>query len=177
MIPQTKWFDRTWEFNFPVGYFPVILERFRGTPARIEELVKSFPAEIITVRIGEAWSIQEHIGHLLDLSDLDEQRLSDYLMGTETLSPADVENKKTYESNYNAQALQHILRAFRNSREKIVQKLEQLTDEQVGRIAIHPRLKQSLRLVDWLYFMAEHDDHHIARMSYNARTLLVLAKK
>lgn len=171
MIPQTKWFDRKWEFNFPVGYFSVILERFRGTPARIEDLVQSVPAEIITQRIGEAWSIQEHIGHLLDLSDLDERRLADYLAGAETLSPADLQNKKTHEADYNSQVLQNILRDFRKSREEIVKKFEHLTEEQASRKAIHPRLKQSLRLIDWLYFMAEHDDHHIARMRNNAGVL------
>jgi hypothetical protein len=29
---------------------------------------------------------------------------------------------------------------------------------------LHPRLKQPMRLVDHLYFAAEHDDHHLARI-------------
>jgi hypothetical protein len=29
---------------------------------------------------------------------------------------------------------------------------------------LHPRLKQPMRLVDHLYFVAEHDDHHLARI-------------
>jgi hypothetical protein len=28
----------------------------------------------------------------------------------------------------------------------------------------HPRLKTPMRLVDHLYFVAEHDDHHLARI-------------
>jgi hypothetical protein len=28
----------------------------------------------------------------------------------------------------------------------------------------HPRLKTPMRLVDHLYFAAEHDDHHLARI-------------
>jgi hypothetical protein len=27
---------------------------------------------------------------------------------------------------------------------------------------MHPRLKQPMRLVDHLFFVAEHDDHHLA---------------
>ena len=27
---------------------------------------------------------------------------------------------------------------------------------------LHPRLKQPMRLVDHLFFAAEHDDHHLA---------------
>jgi hypothetical protein len=28
----------------------------------------------------------------------------------------------------------------------------------------HPRLKTPMRLVDHLYFVAEHDNHHLARI-------------
>lgn len=171
MTPQTNWLDRQWEFNIPIGHYPCILERFRGTPARTEEIVKSLPPEILTVRVNNAWSIQEHIGHLLDLGELDDRRLADYLSGAEVLSAADMQNRKTYEANYNANAILNILRELRKSREEIVRKLEALTEEQVGRSAMHPRLKKQIRLVDWLYFMAEHDDHHIARMTALARTL------
>jgi hypothetical protein len=33
-----------------------------------------------------------------------------------------------------------------------------------GRTMLHPRLKQTMRLVDHLYFVAEHDDHHLAHI-------------
>ena len=32
------------------------------------------------------------------------------------------------------------------------------------RTSLHMRLKQSMRLVDHLYFVAEHDDHHLAKI-------------
>jgi hypothetical protein len=32
-------------------------------------------------------------------------------------------------------------------------------------LSVHPRLQQPMRLIDALYFVAEHDDHHIARIS------------
>jgi uncharacterized damage-inducible protein DinB len=35
----------------------------------------------------------------------------------------------------------------------------------LSRISVHPRLNQPMRLIDSLYFVAEHDDHHIAAMS------------
>jgi hypothetical protein len=34
----------------------------------------------------------------------------------------------------------------------------------VSKAILHPRLKQPMRLVDHLYFAAEHDDHHLARI-------------
>ena len=124
------------------------------------------------MRLKSAWSIQEHIGHLLDLGELDERRLQEFLSGVATLSPADMKNEKTYNAHHNAQPIQSILRKFREERTAIVRKMEDLSEAEVGRIAMHPRLKKETRLVDWLYFMAEHDDHHIARMTGLARTLL-----
>lgn len=171
MVTQTNWLDRQWEFNFSPGYFPAILERFRGTPARVEDLVRSFPAQILNVRLNNSWSIQEHIGHLYDLGELDDRRLREFLSGAETLSPADMKNEKTYRADHNAQPLQAILKKFRAERSSIVRKLEGLSDAEVARSAMHPRLKKQVRLVDWLYFMAEHDDHHIARMTGIARAL------
>jgi hypothetical protein len=32
------------------------------------------------------------------------------------------------------------------------------------RAIVHPRLKQPMGLLDHLYFVAEHDDHHLARI-------------
>ena len=33
-----------------------------------------------------------------------------------------------------------------------------------ARTSLHLRLKQPMRLVDHLYFVAEHDDHHLAKI-------------
>ncbi|MBC8367786.1 hypothetical protein H8E52_10280 [bacterium] len=37
--------------------------------------------------------------------------------------------------------------------------------ERFRQTALHPRLKTPMRACDMLYFMAEHDDHHLARIS------------
>jgi hypothetical protein len=34
---------------------------------------------------------------------------------------------------------------------------------------VHPRLRQPMRFVDHLYFVAEHDDHHLATISELAK--------
>jgi hypothetical protein len=40
--------------------------------------------------------------------------------------------------------------------------LDPLTLADAARTAVHPRLKISMRLVDLCYFVAVHDDHHLA---------------
>jgi len=171
MVTQTRWVERTFEFNFPVGHFPAILERFRGTPARLEEMIRSYPAQILTVQVENGWSIQEHAGHLWDLEELGERRLAEFLARVPALTAADMKNRKTYEANHNNSSIGIILKEFRRGRSELAKKLEELDDVQAGISSVHPRLNKPMRLVDWVYFMAEHDDHHLARISGLARRL------
>ncbi|HYY57003.1 MAG TPA: DinB family protein, partial [Pyrinomonadaceae bacterium] len=89
MIRTIAWFEREFSFDLPVWMYPNVMERLRGTPARLEDRVGSLPPELLTRRDGDKWSIQEHTGHLLDLGPLDIARLDDYTAGSESLRPAD----------------------------------------------------------------------------------------
>lgn len=110
MVERTLWFKRQFSFDaLPVWMYPNVLERVRGTPARLEDLVRSVPDEILTRRVGDKWTIQEHAGHLLDLEQLGMDRLDDYEAGRETLHAADMQNRKTYEANHNAGSIAKIL--------------------------------------------------------------------
>ena len=86
------------------------------------------------------------------------------MAGRSELTPADLTNRKTFEASHNARGLAEILAEFRTAREKLLQTVGDL-DEAVHPVSIpHPRLKVPMRLVDHLYFVAEHDDHHLARI-------------
>ncbi|MFO7447566.1 MAG: hypothetical protein R6W90_14440 [Ignavibacteriaceae bacterium] len=95
MIQKIKWFERKFNYDFPVQMFPVIIERLRGTPARLEEILNSLPKEILTKKEGDEWSIQEQAGHLLDLDELHAGRFEDYKNGLPQLRAADLQNRKT----------------------------------------------------------------------------------
>lgn len=161
---QMEWTQRTFSFDFPAGVFPGIVERLRGTPARISELVGGVPHAMLIRRVGNRWSVNEHIGHLIDLDELDQTRLDEFLAGEPTLSAADMTNRRTNEAGYNDVAASTILDYFRARRNELVERLEALSEAQIERTAVHPRLQQPMRLVDWTYFVAEHDDHHVARI-------------
>ena len=158
------WFERKFEFSFPVDLHPNLLARLRGTPARLEEALRGRPREILTAKPGEKWSAQEHAGHLLDLEPLWLARVNDYLAAAAQLTPTDLQNRKTDEANHNARPLETILRDFRAAREKLLQRVAELDPSLFSRSIPHPRLKTPMRLVDHLYFVAEHDDHHLARI-------------
>lgn len=165
MAARVKWTDRKFNFDFPAELYPEMIERLRGTPARLEEHTRSLGPEILRRRDGERWSIQENAGHLLDLESLVTQRLDEYLASATTLHAADMSNRKTYEAQHNEVAIAQLLRDFREQRLALVQRLDALDADVFGRAAHHPRLNVSMRLVDMIYFQAEHDDFHLTRIS------------
>lgn len=158
------WFERKFEFSFPLEQYPNLFVRLRGTPARLEEILGGVTRGVLIGKVGEKWSAQEHAGHLLDLESLWLARVDDFLTDTDTLTAADLSNRKTYEANHNTRPLPEILREFRGARRRLLERVGEFQAALLARSKLHPRLKQPMRLVDHLYFVAEHDDHHLARI-------------
>lgn len=165
MTQRIKWTDRRFDFTFAAGLYPEMIERLRGTPARLEDRIGSLPTEVLQRRDGERWSIQENAGHLMDLESIVMERLNQYLAGATELHAADMSNRKTYEASHNSVSISSILSTLREQRMKIVARLDGLEAEMFARSAFHPRLAVQMRLVDMIFFQAEHDDYHLARIS------------
>src|SRR5262245_58320312 len=166
-----RWMDRKFEFTTPVEQFPAVLERLRGTPARVEEKIRGLSPTVLTRREGQAWSIQEHLGHLADLDELHLGRIDDFLAGAESLRPADPDNKKTHEADHNRRDVKALAQDVRRERRLFVERLEAIEPALLSRSALHPRLRKPMRVVDMAWFVAEHDDHHLARMTELVRAL------
>ena len=158
------WFERKFAFSFPVEVYPNVCARLRGTPARLEEALRGRSHEILIRKADGKWSAQEQAGHLLDLEALWLARVEDYVAGSEQLTVADLRNRKTDEANHNGRPLEQILAEFRSARERLLKSVDELDPTLFARTIPHPRLKTPMRLVDHLYFVAEHDDHHLARI-------------
>lgn len=162
MAQIAKWYERKFDFSFPVELYPDLCGRLRGTPARLEEMTRGCAAERMARADAGKWSAQEHAGHLLNLEPLWMARVEDYAGGRNELSVADLSNRGTFEAKYNDRALQEILADFRRARMAMVGRVEGFDAGFFGRSLVHPRLKTPMRLVDHLFFVAEHDDHHLA---------------
>lgn len=158
------WLEYKWAFDFPVGMYRAVCERMRGAPGRLEEFARGLSRQALTQQPAPGkWSAQEHFGHLWVLDEeLHHPRIEQYLRGETALMAADMNNKRTAESQFNAMPVEKILNGFRATREKSLRLLDGLTLQDAARVATHPRLKRELRLVDLCYFCAEHDDHHLA---------------
>jgi len=159
------WFERKFSFGEPVEVFPGIVERLEGTVIRLEHKVGSLDNTILHRSSDGAWSIQEHVGHLLDLEPLWAGRLDEILAGQAEMRGADLKNRKTHEANHNRGLIKELLAGFSKARGDVVAKLRNLTADQVALGAKHPRLEKPMRIIDLFIFTAEHDDHHLARIT------------
>jgi uncharacterized damage-inducible protein DinB len=158
------WFERKFEFSFPVELQPNLRARLRGTPARVEDALRGRSHEMLIRKPHEKWSAQEHAGHMLDLEPLWLARADDYVAGSAQLTATDLKNRQTDEANHNLRPLEQILGEFRAARERLLKRVDELDASLFARAIPHPRLKTPMRLVDHLYFVSEHDDHHLARI-------------
>ncbi|MFX1708712.1 DinB family protein [Chitinophaga sp. CC14] len=161
-MKRTEWFNRIFPVIEDNGILPGIIERLSGTPARIEEIIRTTSPELLVIKTGEKWSINEETGHLADMEPLWLGRLEDLINGATELRVADLTNQKTHTANHNATPAPVLLQQFREQRQQLVSRLWSLNDEQLTKSALHPRLKTPMRIIDLAYFVAEHDDHHLA---------------
>jgi len=165
MIEKTLWTTRVFNFDFPVGLFPNLMERVKGTPVRVEALVKEVGEDTLSLKRDGKWSIKEHIGHLVDLEELHSGRIDDFENGVETLRPADMSNQKTEDANHNQKSIELLLNDLKSHRADFVKKIENFDERFLEKSALHPRLQVPMRVVDNIFFVAEHDDHHLASIS------------
>lgn len=172
MVELVPWVERPWSFNLPVGAFPAVLERLKGTPARVTELVASESEATLAARRTSKWSVKEHVGHLSDMHGLDVRRVEEFRSGVEVLTAADMSNQRTAEGRHRSIPIAQLLETFRRERHGLVLILENLTERDVAAATLHPRLGRVMRLIDWAQFAAEHDDHHLASARNALRSLI-----
>ncbi|WP_212004625.1 DinB family protein [Chitinophaga sp. HK235] len=161
-MKRTAWFDRVFPVITDNGIMPSIIERLSGTPARVEEMTRGLEESLLVRKADGQWSVKEEVGHLSDMEPLWLGRFDDFVKGLPELSAADLTNQRTHNANHNAVSLTELLQRFREQRALMVARLWQLEETQLEKTALHPRLKTPMRIIDLAYFVAEHDDHHLA---------------
>lgn len=164
MIPQLPWIQRSFSFNFPASIFPVIFSRLEGSIFRVHSLLLNADDEACSYN-KHGWSVKEHLGHLYDLEELWWKRLQDFRANREMLTAADMTNAKTTAAGHNEKTLEQLLQQFTIERQRLLETVYDFDEAILSLTSVHPRLNQPMRLVDTLFFVAEHDDHHISILS------------
>ena len=160
-MKRQKWFDKRFTFKHSQDEYDNILSQLLSNPDKISKIVSSLSEEKSSKKVDGKWSIKENVGHLIDLEELHDGRIDDFLAGKEKLRPADLNNKKTDEANHNSKNISELLERLKIVREKFVKRLKALDKKVLTNTSIHPRLNQLMRPIEMAQFVLEHDEHHI----------------
>ena len=158
------WLQKKFVFDLPITELPKIVDRLTATIDKIEKLVKGLPEIKLIEKPKGKWSLKEHIGHLTDLEELHDGRIDDFKNKMLNLRAADLENNKTEKAEHNKTSIKDLLRNFSSTRNYFIVRLKGLSEGELSRSAIHPRLQKQMRPIDMAFFIAEHDDHHVMLM-------------
>jgi hypothetical protein len=160
-MTKQKWFNKKFRFQLPLGDYESILSKLSENPEKISHLVSTLPIDILTKKVDNRWSVQENVGHLIDLEELHIGRIDDFINGEKILRSADLNNRKTDEANHNDRNIDDLLKKLKLVRENFIDRMKNLDKEILTRSSIHPRLNQPMRPIDMAQFVLEHDEHHI----------------
>jgi N-acetylglutamate synthase-like GNAT family acetyltransferase/uncharacterized damage-inducible protein DinB len=156
-----KWFERQFGFDFGMEMFPELLERLESNIIKIREAIQDTAEVLLNYKPAGKWSIKEHIGHLWILEPLWLKRFEEIKSKTIEMSPADLNNTATDIALFNQCNIEKILSDFQQERALTIQQLKQYKGEDFKQSLHHPRLNQPMRIIDLMYFVAEHDEHHL----------------
>ncbi|WP_297337933.1 GNAT family N-acetyltransferase [Algoriphagus sp.] len=157
-----KWFDRTFDMNLGENDFEGLLMRLESFFSQIETATSELAESVLSIRQNGKWSIKEHTGHLFLLEPLWQKRFFEISEAKSAMSPADLSNSATDKSFFNLQQFGKILSAFREERIKTLKLLKGFSGSDFQARIQHPRLKRPMGVFDLMFFVAEHDAHHLA---------------
>jgi uncharacterized damage-inducible protein DinB len=161
MQNKVKWFDRKFDLSFGMDKYPQLLYRLEQAPIQFSQILSTLPEEVQILKPNGKWSIKENIGHLTVLEPLWQTRFQEIKEGKFEMSPADLKNTLTNQMGFNSHPLAELLQMFSVERNKTIGLLGKLEQSDFSKTSIHPRLQQPMRIVDMMYFVAEHDQHHL----------------
>jgi DinB superfamily len=159
-MKRMDWFQRSFTFGLPKVMLPFYLERLEGSIYRIEAKVKGVDEKILSEKYNDKWSVKQNIGHLAEVDQVGNKRLHEMVSGVAVLSPAVFEPQ-----DYNPWPIEKVVALFRQTRMANLAGYKKLNDSDVLKGSMHPRLQVRLTPVDLAWFDAEHDDHHLVKIS------------
>lgn len=162
---QTPWIKRSFPFAQEANILPAVIERLRGTQLRLAERTLMMSEQQAGLQPEGKWSVKQQIGHLTELEQLWIDRLEELLKGAAVLKPADMSNLATEEAGHNDRSLPELISGFAAIRMQFVSRLSNVKENEVFFSALHERLGKQMRVLDLALFAAEHDDHHLARIT------------
>lgn len=161
MTKSMPWFERKFQFGQTPEMLAFFLERLAFTAMRMEHKVRGVDDKVLTQQVDGKWSVKQHIGHLAEVDEIANKRIHEMTAGNPELSPAVFEPRK----DYNKMPVSEVIEYFRLNRDRNILLYKSLSEEDLKKSSQHPRLKVQMNPVDLALFDAEHDDHHLVKIS------------
>lgn len=161
---EGKWFDRKFDFNLSDKAFPYLLERLETGITRFKEAVRNLPDSGLSFKPHNKWSIKEHLGHISLMEPIWQKRFTDIQNNENIMTSADLSNSATDRADFNRQNSETILEELASKRVQTINLLKNFNRKDFRNQSLHPRLQKPMRIIDLMYFVAEHDDHHLQAM-------------
>jgi DinB superfamily len=156
------WSQRKFDYGRSLDELPVLLERVQGTTARLSAVLSRQPLQNLHLRVQGKWSVMEHIGHLITLQDRFEPRVDDFELRRDRLSDINLKDQQPIIQGHRLRAVGDVLEEFRLKRLAFAKRVERLHRGALEHVAYHACQDRSMRPMDMLFWIAEHDDHHLA---------------
>ena len=150
------------EYGRSLDELPVLLERVQGTTARLSSLLARQPAEKLLRRVEGKWSAMEHLGHLVTLQDRFTPRVDDFVQRRTKLCDINLQDQVPFLQGQRLRMLGDVLEEFRLKRLEFANRIEHFHRRSLEHFAYHPCQDRTMRPMDMLFWIAEHDDHHLA---------------
>lgn len=161
MAVKEKWINKTFSFNKTIDDFNYLFLSLNQNAIFIKQLTEDLDEELLSKSLDNKWSIKENVGHLIDLEELHKKRLDEFVANEKELTPADMSNLKTKEARHNNKPISDLANQFLEARKHFLYNVKSTPKEVLTRKAFHARLNKDMQLLDMLYFINEHDLHHI----------------
>jgi hypothetical protein len=166
-MKKLEWFERNIVAVDEPRMLPFHLERIAGTIVRLEHKVTGRSDATLSTRLDGKWSVKENIGHLGDVESVGLKRLDEIANGITPMSSAVMPPLH----DYNAMTIREVLDYFIRHREATLMKYQGMDDGALQKKSLHPRLKVMMTPASLALFHAEHDDHHLVRISEILKSL------
>ena len=161
MATQEKWINRSFIFNKSIDDFNELVLSLNQNAIFIKQITEDLDESLLSKSLNKKWNIKENVGHLIDLEELHEKRLDEFIACVKVLTPADMRNLKTNEAGHNEKSISELTNLFIKGRKQFLNKVKTASKQTLTRKAFHGRLNKDMQLVDMLHFINEHDLHHI----------------
>jgi len=156
-----KWFNRKFNFNISMEKLPELLGSMELSVLKFRKVTHGRFEKQLNYKPNGKWSIKEHIGHLWILESLWQRRFLEIKENKAKMSATDLTNQATNQSFFNQFSIEKLLSDFQEERANTIRIIENMSERDFQNSLHHTRLNQPMRIIDLMYFITEHDIHHL----------------